>query len=431
VNTALDPAGQRIMVVGASAAGLAVAETLRRAGHRGTITLVGKERHPPYDRPPLSKQILSGQWEAERLPLRTADALAALDLDLRLGTVATGLDLAARTVALAVATPDGECDGGGDGRGRSGGEDEVGSAVRRGGDGETVAYDALVIATGVRPRRLPGEGAHVLRTLADALRLRARIGPGRRLIVVGAGFLGAEAAAVARGLGAHVVLLEPAPVPLAHVVGEPVGAAIARAHREHGVDLRTGVGVMSVARDGVLLADGSILEADDVLVAVGSTPNTEWLEGSGLTLGDGVHCDARGRAAPAVYAAGDVARWHNPRYGLEMRIEHRTNATEMGVAVAKNILNPLVPQDFAPVPYFWSDQYDLRIQAFGYVRGAAEIDIVHGDLEQGRFVAAYRIGDRLGGVLALGLPPRALRPWRQAAADGVDWAERTSVAVSA
>jgi NADPH-dependent 2,4-dienoyl-CoA reductase/sulfur reductase-like enzyme len=278
---------------------------------------------------------------------------------------------------------------------------------------------------------LPGAGAHVLRTLDDALRLRERIKPGSRLIVVGAGFLGAEAAAVARGLGAHVVLLEPAPVPMAHVVGERVGAAIAQAHREHGVDLRTGVGVMSVARDGVLLADGSILEADEVLVAVGSVPNTEWLKGSGLTLGDGVHCDARGCAAPGVYAAGDVARWHNPRYGVDMRIEHRTNAAEMGMAVAKNILNPEAQEDFAPIPYFWSDQYDLRIQSHGYLRGHEEIDIVHGDLAERRFVAAYRTGERLGGVLVLGLPPRALRPWRKAAADGIPWDARASVEVNA
>jgi NADPH-dependent 2,4-dienoyl-CoA reductase/sulfur reductase-like enzyme len=423
------PTEQRIVVVGASAAGLAVAETLRRLGHRGPITLIGAERHPPYDRPPLSKQILAGQWDVRRLPLRPADALAALDLDLRLGTVATALDLEARTVTLAAADADVDqtC-------GRGGGDGGAGAGARSGGAGDdrgSVRYDALVIATGVRPRRLPGAGAHVLRTVDDALRLRERIGPGSRLIVVGAGFLGAEAAAVARGLGAHVVLLEPAPVPLAHVVGEQVGAAIAEAHREHGVDLRTGIGVLSVARDGVLLADGSILEADEVLVAVGSVPNTEWLEDSGLTLGDGVLCDARGCAAPGVYAAGDVARWHNPRYGVEMRIEHRTNAAEMGAAVARNILNPLAPEDFAPVPYFWSDQYDLRIQSYGYLRGHEEIDIVQGDLAQRGFVAAYRTADRLGGVLALGLPPRVLRPWRQAAADGIAWAARGSVATVA
>lgn len=383
-----EPAAQRVVVVGASAAGLAVAESLRRAGHSGPLTVLGAEPHPPYDRPPLSKQILAGQWEAGRLPLRRPEVLAALDLDLRLGTPATGLDLAGRSVAA----------GGG-----------------------RIPYDTLVIATGVSPRRLPGEGAHVLRTLDDALRLRARVKPGSTLIVVGAGFLGAEATAVARGIGAHVVLLEPAPVPLAHAVGDRVGEVIAQAHRDHGVDLRTGVNVLSVTRDGALTADGSIVEGDEVLVAVGSVPNTAWLEGSGLTLGDGVHCDACGRAAPGVYAAGDVARWHNPRYGVDMRIEHRTHAAEMGMAVAGNILDPGAPREIAPLPYFWSDQYDLRIQSFGYLRGHKEMQIVHGDPARRRFIAAYRRGDRLGGVLGIGVPPRALRPWRKAAADGIAW----------
>lgn len=410
---AVETTEQRVVVVGASAAGLATAETLRRGGHRGAITLVGAERHLPYDRPPLSKQILSGQWKAERLPLRPAEALTALDLDLRLGTVATALDLAAHNVELGPAADDALVDGAG------------------GGAAETLPYDVLVVATGVRPRRLPGEGAHVLRTLDDALALREHIWPGSRLIVVGAGFLGAETAAVATALGARVIVLEPAPVPLAHAVGEPVGAAIAQEHRENGVDLRTGVGVTSVAKDRVVLADGSTLEADAVLVAIGSLPNTEWLEDSGLTTGDGVRCDARGLAAPGVYAAGDVARWYNPRYGVEMRIEHRTNAAEMGLAVARNILNPQAPEDFAPTPYFWSDQYDLRIQSYGYLRGYEEIDIVRGDLAQRRFVAAYRTADRLAGILAVGLTPRTLRPWRQAVVDGIAWDARATVATGA
>jgi NADPH-dependent 2,4-dienoyl-CoA reductase/sulfur reductase-like enzyme len=389
------PAGAHVVVVGASVAGYSTAAALRRGGHRGTITLLGAEPHPPYDRPPLSKQVLAGEWDAGRVALSPGPALADLDLDLRLGTAATGLDLAAREVRL------------------------------EGGGAEP--YDALVIATGVRPRALPGEGAHLLRTLDDALRLRERIGPGSRLVVVGAGFLGTEAAAVARGRGAHVAMVEPAPEPLAAAVGEPVGAAIARAHREHGVELRTGVGVASVAKDGVLLADGTVLEADAVLVAVGTQPNTEWLEGSGLTLGDGVRCDSRGMAAPGVYAAGDVARWHNPRYGVDMRVEHRTNAAEMGMAVAANLLQPEAPVDFDPVLYFWSDQYDLRIQAVGYLRGHEETDVVYGDLDEPAFVVAYRRGDRLAGVLAVRVPPRVLRPWRQAVTAGIPWDGRIAV----
>ncbi|GAA2478383.1 NAD(P)/FAD-dependent oxidoreductase [Winogradskya humida] len=370
------------VVVGASAAGLAAAETLRREGYAGKLTLIGEELAAPYDRPPLSKQILASQWESDRLLLRTEIELAALDLDLRLGVAATGLDLAGRTVALA--------------------------------DGTRVPYDGLIIATGVRPRRLPGQGAHVMRTVDDALALRKRLGPGRRLVVVGAGFLGAESAAVARGLGCDVVLLEPAPVPLAHAVGTRVGQVFAEVHREHGVDLRTGVAVSAVTDSGVRLADGTLVEADEVLVAVGSIPNTEWLEDSGLTVADGLVCDEFSAAAPDVYAAGDVARWHNPRFGETMRVEHRTNAAEQGMAAARNLLHPGEGKPFDPLPYFWSDQYDMKIQAYGYLRGHDSVEIVDGALADRRFVAAYRKAGRLVGVLAVGMPPKAIRAWRVA-----------------
>ena len=385
----MSPTLRRVVVVGASAAGLSAAETLRREGYEGEITLVGAEPQPPYDRPPLSKQVLAGEWDADRLALRADDHLADLCLDLRLGVTATGLDLATREVALA--------------------------------DGSSVGYDALVIATGVRPRRLPGEGAHVLRTLGDALALRERIGPGAHLVVVGAGFLGAEAAAVARGLGAQVTVLEPAAVPLAHAVGAEIGAVLAQAHLENGVNLRTGVSVTAVARGGVQLAGGELIGADEVLIAVGSLPNTEWLEDSGLTIDNGVVCDEYCAAAPGVYAAGDVARWHNPLFGTSMRIEHRTNAAEQGMAAARNLLDAGSPKPFAPVPYFWSDQYDMKIQAHGYLRGHEEIAIVEGDLAERRFLAAYRTGDRVAGVLGVGMPPKAIRPWRQAVATRAHW----------
>ncbi|MCT9077469.1 NAD(P)/FAD-dependent oxidoreductase [Streptomyces fulvoviolaceus] len=381
----------RIVVVGASAAGLATVETLRREGYDGTLTLIGDEPHPPYDRPPLSKQLLTGQWPADRLTLRSAADIDALRLDLRPHTSATGLDPADRAVRLA--------------------------------DGTRVPYDGLVIATGVRPRRLPGNGAHVLRTLDDALTLRERLLPGRRLIVVGAGFLGAEAAAVARSRGCEVVLLEPAPVPLAHAVGEQVGKVLAQAHLDHGVTLRCGVTVSEVAADGVKLADGEVVEGDEVLVAVGSVPNTEWLADSGLAVGDGVVCDEYCRAAPGVYAAGDVARWHNPLFGVSMRIEHRTNAAEQAMAAARNLLRPESSKPFAPVPYFWSDQYDVRVQAYGYLRGHDEVAVMEGDLAERRFVAAYRSGDRLVGALAVGMPPKAIHRWRQAIAARAAWRE--------
>ncbi|TPQ21542.1 NAD(P)/FAD-dependent oxidoreductase [Streptomyces sporangiiformans] len=395
------------MVVGASAAGLAATETLRREGYGGALTLIGEEPHAPYDRPPLSKQILSGEWSTDRLPLRRSTDLDGLDLDLRLGVAATGLELADRTVVLA--------------------------------DGTRVPYDGLIVATGVRPRRLPGDGAHVLRTVDDALALRDRLAPGRRLVVVGAGFLGAEAAAVARGLGCAVTLLEPAPVPLAHAVGEQVGRVLSQAHLDHGVELRTGVTVTAVTEGGVRLADGELVEGDAVLVAVGSLPNTEWLVDCGLAVGDGLICDEYGEAAwgsprpkaGGVYAAGDVARWYNALFGVPMRIEHRTNAAEQGMAVARNLLRPEARKPFTPVPYFWSDQYDMRVQAYGYLRGHDEVAVVDGDLSGRRFVAAYRTGDRLTGVLAVGMPPKAIRPWRQAIAARAAWHETVPTATPA
>lgn len=398
----------RVVIVGASAGGLATAEALRGQGYAGKVTLIGEETHLPYDRPPLSKQILSGEWDLDRLPLRPRENIDALDLDLRLGVRATGLHPAAKTVTLT--------------------------------GGDTVPYDAVVIATGVRPRRLPGSdgirGVHVLRTLEDAVALKERLVAGRRLVVVGAGFIGAEAAAVARGLGIEVTMLEPAPVPLAHALGDSIGRSLTQAHLGHGVDLRTGVMVREILSHdgtvtGVALADGTAVPADDVVVGIGSYPNTEWLEGSGLALDNGLVCDEFSQGAPGVYGVGDVARWHNPLFGTHMRIEHRTNAAEQGMAVARNLLNPDARRPFAPVPYFWSDQYDMKIQAYGYLRGHHEVTVVDGDLAIRRFLAVYRTGDRLVGALAVGMPPKALRTWRAAIAAGQEWSAATGAQAAA
>jgi NADPH-dependent 2,4-dienoyl-CoA reductase/sulfur reductase-like enzyme len=221
-------------------------------------------------------------------------------------------------------------------------------------------------------------------------------------------------------------MLEPAPVPLAHAVGETVGRALTQAHQDHGVHLRTGVWVQAVlSRDGeatgVRLTDGSEVAGQDIVVGIGSLPNTEWLSDSGLLLDDGLVCDEFSQAAPGVYGVGDVARWHNPLFGVTMRIEHRTNAAEQGLAVARNLLNPGDQRPFAPVPYFWSDQYDLKIQAYGYLHGHDEVAIVEGDLGARQFIAAYRNGDHVVGIVAVNMPAKALRAWRAAIATRQGW----------
>jgi 3-phenylpropionate/trans-cinnamate dioxygenase ferredoxin reductase component len=386
---------RRVVIVGASAAGLTAAEALRRRGYDEALTLIGDEPHPPYDRPPLSKQILAGAWEPEKVLLRDEQALGGLDADLLLGQAAVGLDVAERRVRLA--------------------------------DGGTVGYDAVVIATGVTPRRLPGAdlaGVHVLRTLDDALLLRAQLLARPKVVVVGAGFLGAEVAAVAREMGLEVTMADPLPVPMHRQFGERIGALIAEMHRDHGTVVRSGVGVSRfLAADGrvtgVELADESMLDADLVVVAVGAVPATGWLAGSGLSLGNGIECDDRCQAAPGIYAAGDVASWPNPHFGVRMRLEHRMNATEQGIAVAGNLLGDDKP--FAPVPYFWTDQYDTKIQAYGTFPPDAALQIISGDLAERRFAAAYGQHGTVTGVLGWNTPPREVRTLRQLVADRTPW----------
>ena len=377
------------MIVGASTAGLTAAETLRRLGFTGAISLIGDEVLHPYDRTPLSKQFLAGQWALGRLYLRDAEAIERLGIDLHLGSRAVGVRRDDREVLLQ--------------------------------DGRSFAYDVLVIATGVRPRRLASlpehAGVHVMRTVEDARRLQARLASGRRLVIIGAGFLGGEVAGIARVLGARVTIVEAGPVPLADAVGHRIGAMVASLHEERGVRLRTGVGAVGVATSegeitGVILTDGSVEPAQDVLVAIGAEPNTEWLSGSGLAVENGVVADQYLRAAPDVYAVGDVVRWHNPVFGTAMRIEHRTNAAEQGMAAARNILSPREPRPFAAVPYFWSDQHEVRLQAYGYFRGHDEVRVVDGSVEDRQFLVAYRAGSRLVGVLGAGVPPKDWAKWR-------------------
>ncbi|GAA4030920.1 FAD-dependent oxidoreductase [Allokutzneria multivorans] len=376
---------RRIVVVGASAAGLGTAEALRRRGYDGELVLVGAEAHLPYDRPPLSKQVLAGAWEPERVQLRTDEKLADLRLDLRLATRATGVS--GRQVLL---------DG-----------------------GDRLDFDGLVIATGVVPRTLPGVegvgGVHVLRTLDDALSLRVELLAGPRLVVVGAGLIGCEVAATARKLGLDVTLVDPLPVPMSRQIGPELGELVANMHGENGVHLRFGVGVASVRSEagrvtGVVLTDGTEVAADAMLVGIGSTAVTDWLEGSGIPVDStGVLCDARCSAAPGVYAVGDVASWEHPVLG-RIRLEHRTNATEQAMSVAVNLLG--AQQEYRPLPYFWSDQYDTKLQMFGWPLPGDDLEVVEGTPADGSFIATYRRGGELTGVLGWN-SVRGLRPFRQ------------------
>lgn len=385
-----------IVVVGASLAGLRGAEALRRLGHAGRLLLVGEEPHRPYDRPPLSKELLRGEREPEQIALTRPEAFDALGLELRLGRRAVELDPAARRLTL--------------------------------DDGERLDFDGLLIATGARPRRLPGTpelvGIHLLRSLDDCLALRADLDAGPRVAVVGAGFIGAEVAASCRQRGLAVTLIEALPLPLANAVGREVGEVLAAVHRDHGVDLRLGVGVAGFEGaqriERLRLDDGSRVEADVVVVGIGVTPVTDWLESSGLALDDGVLCDERcATAVPGIVAAGDVARWPHAGFGETLRVEHWTNAVEQANAAAERLLRgaEAVPP-FAPVPFVWSDQYDRKIQSAGRLRPDDEIRIVHGTPEQRRFVALHGRKGRLTGAVALNRV-RELMAYRRQIREGV------------
>ena len=408
---------EHVVVVGASLAGLRACETLRSDGFVGTITLVGAEPELPYDRPPLSKKLLKGDWDPDRIRLRKHDAFEALDLDMRLGVAATNLDTTAKRLRISASS----------------------TVAHQGSGTDEVAYDALLIATGAVCRRLPGQpdagGIFELRTLADALSLRNELLPGRRVVVIGAGFIGLEVAATAKQRECDVTVLEGAPAPLIRGLGAEMGAAVVSNHGRHGVDVRCGVVVAGLDVDastkqvtGVRIGDGSVVPADVVLVGIGVAPAVDWLHDSGLTLRDGIVCDETLWAgASGVYAAGDCARWTNPLFGdigigEEMRVEHWTNAAEQGAHAARNMLAVSAgasPTAYESVPFFWSDQFDRRIQFLGRVHGDDEVRVVAGSLDD-KFVALYGYGGRLRGVLAMSMP-KLLMPYRQLLTDRVSW----------
>jgi NADPH-dependent 2,4-dienoyl-CoA reductase/sulfur reductase-like enzyme len=413
---------ERVVIVGASLAGLRAAETLRQRAFAGDVVVVGAEPHRPYDRPPLSKKLLSGEWDADRIHLRQPDSFDDLDVRWELGVAAERLDLADRTLVLA--------------------------------DGRSLEFDGMILATGAAPKHIGDHGlyahVHVLRSLDDALAVRARLaGGGQRVVVIGAGFIGLEVAATAVQLGNEVVVLEGGPAPLIRGLGAEMGAVIGRMHTARGVDLRCGVAVEGFTDDGVLTRPmddpGSarkLVPADLIVVGVGVTPSTGWLEGSGIELRDGIVCDEhlRVRLEPAgstissidtLFAAGDVVRWPNVLLGHEMRVEHWTNAAEQGAHAASNLVavaagEPLAP--YAPVPFFWSDQFEHRIQFLGHAMPGDEVRVVAGSIEEGKFLALYGGDGRLHGALGVNAP-RWVMPTRRLLLDATRWEEALVAAV--
>lgn len=378
---------ERIVVVGGSLAGLRAVEGLRRRGFDGAIIWIGAEPHPPYDRPPLSKQVLLGDWDAERTRFRRGDGYDDLEVDLRLGVRATRVDPRDRVLALS--------------------------------DGQSVPYDGLVIATGARARLFRGTeglaGVHCLRTLDDALAIRAAFEKSARVVVIGAGFIGLEVAACARARGLEVTIVETLDEPLGETIGGMLGHRIAAMHRDRSVQLLTRRRVDKVEGERhverVCLSDGTGLSADLVVVGIGVIPETEWLQGSGIDVNDGVVCDAwSATAVPGIVAAGDVARWYNPLFEETMRVEHWTNAVEQAnVAVGRLLDGQDAAKPHQSVPYFWSDQYDCKIQFAGRVRPTDAVHVVDGSLETEQFVALYSRNGKLTGALALNRPAQLIK----------------------
>lgn len=393
----------RLVIVGASLAGLRAAEAARKEGFAGQITMIGAEEHLPYDRLPLSKTFLDPGTGAAATKFRSEAALAELQIDLRLGQRATALDTVAREVIA---------------------------------DGRPVGYDALVIATGSAARPLPGAGhlagVHTLRTLDDAQAIRTALAHATNVVVAGAGFIGSEIASSARKRGLRVTLIEAQLTPLASAVGKELGAACAALHLAAGTELRCGEAITAFAGQdqvtGVQLADGTILPADLVIAGIGAEPVTGWLEGSGLTIDNGVVCDAAlWTGAPGVYAAGDVCRWYNQQFSQTMRVEHWSNANAQGAMAARNALNPAAAKPYSAVPFFFSDWYGNRIQ-FAGLPGADGLEIL-GDTSSGRFAALYRAGDELSGVLGLNAQPEFAK-LRALVAKRTSWTDAAELARS-
>jgi NADPH-dependent 2,4-dienoyl-CoA reductase/sulfur reductase-like enzyme len=394
-----------VAVVGASLAGLSAARCLRKQGFDGRLVLIGDEPHRPYDRPPLSKEFLAGTMDESALSLE-ADG-EDLGAEWLLGMRATGFDRDERLVRLA--------------------------------DGSAVRADGFVIATGAAARTLPGgeglAGVHTLRTLDDARALRDDLARGGRLVVIGGGFIGAEVASTAYALGLEVTVVEVAPTPLAGPLGHEMGTVVSSLHADHGVRLLCGVGVKGLTGaervEAVLLEDGSSLPADTVVVGVGARPNTEWLHGSGIALDNGVTCGQDGRTSVAgVVAVGDCANWYDPAAGQHRRVEHWTGALERPAAAVATLLSggAAEPGPVRP-PYFWSDQYGVKIQFAGHAAAADSVTVEEGSADDRSLLAVYRrAGDP---VAVLGMnQPRLFMRWRKQLAQASAQASALASAVA-
>lgn len=376
----------RIAVVGASLAGLRAVEFLRRASFSGELVLIGDEPHLPYDRPPLSKQLLRGEWDQERLALRRK-SYDDLNAELVLGRRALSLDTAARHICLE--------------------------------GGRTVAFDGLVIATGAEVRRLPGQprldGIFTLRALEDSLAIRDALTTRPRVAVIGAGFIGAEVAASARQLGLEVTLIEALPTPLAESLGAHLGLRLQSVHERHGVRVLCGRRVRrfggSERVTGVELDDGTEVPCDLAVVGIGVAPSVSWLEGSGIELEDGVRCDETLAASVAgIVAAGDVASWYNPLFDERMRVEHWTNAVEQARhAVSTLLAAPGEARPFESVPLFWSDQFDIKIQGVGRPKPSDDLIVVEGTEDSEKLVALYSRAGRLVGAVTFNQAPKLVQ----------------------
>ena len=389
--------------MGSSVAGVKTAEALRSHGWTDPVTLIGAEDELPYDKPPLSKELLAGVLSEPANLLLTHDAAERAQIALKLGSPAVALDTHARLVTLA--------------------------------NGERVGYDTLVASTGARARPSPWgqpDGVHLLRTIADVRALRGELVLGGHLVVIGGGFIGAEASATALGLGMTVQIVDPAPVPMSRVLGEEVGQILSSLHWRHGVETLFGIGVSRISVDNstttpaghpgltVHLDNGSALSADTVLVGIGTITNHEWMEGSGIRLENGVVCDqfCRVEGTLGIYAAGDLARWFHPRHDTLTRVEHWTNAVEQAQTVAYNIMHPDQPQPYAPVEYIWSDQYEWKVQITGQT-GRESNMIVQDEHRADRFAVLYTDArGRYSGAMTANWP-RALVACRRAVGSGV------------